>query len=206
MDSLNISQYASRQVRALSGGNQRKLSVALALIGSPTLVLLDEPSTGMDPESRRNLWEVIRASSKWRTVVLTSHSMEECEALCQSLAIMVNGQFCCLGNIQHLKSRFGSGYSVHLRAAENRASDLSDFMRKELPHAVLAEAHGLDMRYTISREHTADGMEILADTFQKLEDLGRASGLNEYSISQTMLEEVFLHFAHGQEEQGSRSR
>ena len=201
MDSLNISQYADRQARALSGGNQRKLSVALALIGSPTLVLLDEPSTGMDPESRRNLWEVIRASSKWRTVVLTSHSMEECEALCQSLAIMVNGQFRCLGNIQHLKNRFGSGYSVHLRAKENRASDLGNFMSRELPHAELAEAHGLDMRYTISREQMEEGMGLLADTFQKLEDKGNSVGLEEYSISQTMLEEVFLHFAHEQEDQ-----
>ena len=201
MDSLNISQYADRQARALSGGNQRKLSVALALIGSPTLVLLDEPSTGMDPESRRNLWEVIRASSKWRTVVLTSHSMEECEALCQSLAIMVNGQFRCLGNIQHLKNRFGSGYSVHLRAKENRSSDLGNFMSRELPHAELAEAHGLDMRYTISREQMEEGMGLLADTFQKLEDKGDAVGLEEYSISQTMLEEVFLHFAHEQEDQ-----
>jgi len=77
---MSLTKYADRQAGTYSGGNKRKLSVAIALIGEPAVVLLDEPSTGMDPEARRFMWDVISASTKGRTIVLTSHSMEECEA------------------------------------------------------------------------------------------------------------------------------
>ena len=89
-----------------SGGNKRKLSTAIALVGNPRIVLLDEPTTGMDPTTRRYLWNVvIGVVEEGRRVVLTSHSMEECEALCTRLAIMVNGSFKCLGGVQHLKNK-----------------------------------------------------------------------------------------------------
>ncbi|KAG7263275.1 hypothetical protein CRUP_000329, partial [Coryphaenoides rupestris] len=88
-----------------SGGNKRKLSTAMALIGCPPVIFLDEPTTGMDPKARRFLWDCILSIIRdGRSVVLTSHSMEECEALCTRMAIMVNGRFKCLGSIQHLKS------------------------------------------------------------------------------------------------------
>jgi len=70
-----------------SGGNKRKLSVAIAMIDNPPLVFLDEPSTGMDPESKRSMWNVINWVMKDRTVILTTHSMEEVEALSTKLAI-----------------------------------------------------------------------------------------------------------------------
>ena len=89
-----------------SGGNKRKLSTAIALVGNPPIVLLDEPTTGMDPTTRRYLWDVLTGIvQEGRSIVLTSHSMEECEALCTRLAIMVNGSFKCLGSIQHLKNK-----------------------------------------------------------------------------------------------------
>ena len=89
-----------------SGGNKRKLSTAIALVGNPPIVLLDEPTTGMDPTTRRYLWNVLTAVvEEGGSIVLTSHSMEECEALCTRLTIMVNGSFKCLGSIQHLKNK-----------------------------------------------------------------------------------------------------
>nr|KAG5685402.1 hypothetical protein BaRGS_010208 [Batillaria attramentaria] len=95
------------------GGNRRKLSTAIALVGHPHFILLDEPSSGMDAGAKRVLWEVlsdVRASG--RTLLLTSHSMEECEALCTKVAIMVNGSFVCLGSTQHLKTKFAQGYTL----------------------------------------------------------------------------------------------
>ena len=98
-----------------SGGNKRKLSTAIALVGNPPIVLLDEPTTGMDPTTRRYLWDVVIGVIKeGRSVVLTSHSMEECEALCTRLAIMVNGSFKCLGSIQHLKNKWGFALILQL--------------------------------------------------------------------------------------------
>ncbi|CAM9264569.1 unnamed protein product, partial [Heterosigma akashiwo] len=100
-------------------GNRRKLSaVALALIGSPAVAFLDEPSTGMDPGARRALWDQIqgaRAEDPRRAVVLTTHSMEEAEALCHRIGIMVNGRLCCIGTPQHLRSKFGRGFEASSR-------------------------------------------------------------------------------------------
>jgi ABC-type multidrug transport system ATPase subunit len=87
-------------------------------VGDPAVVFLDEPSSGMDPVSRRGMWNLITDSVSERdmSVVLTTHSMEECEALCGRIGVMVAGTFVCLGSIQHVKSRFGQGtytLSIH---------------------------------------------------------------------------------------------
>ncbi|POM73056.1 ABCA1 lipid exporter [Phytophthora palmivora] len=109
---LNLSDFEHKLAGSLSGGNKRKLSVAIAMIGNPAIIFLDEPSTGMDPVSRRFMWDVIADIStrgKESTIVLTTHSMEECEALCSRVGIMVGGRLRCYGSVQHLKSRFGDG-------------------------------------------------------------------------------------------------
>jgi ATP-binding cassette subfamily A (ABC1) protein 3 len=107
---MNLKKHARKPVYAYSGGNKRKLSAAVALIGDPSIILLDEPTTGMDPKARRHFWNAIsQFRDHGKPIILTSHSMEECEALCTRLAIMVNGKFKCLGSIQHLKSKFGAG-------------------------------------------------------------------------------------------------
>ncbi|PWA20139.1 hypothetical protein CCH79_00020528, partial [Gambusia affinis] len=102
---LSLLKYADKRAGSYSGGNLRKLSTAISLIGAPPVVFLDEPTTGMDPRARRALWNCIHSVIKeGRSIVLTSHSMEECEALCTRMAIMVNGRFRCLGSVQHLKN------------------------------------------------------------------------------------------------------
>ncbi|OWZ10303.1 ABC transporter [Phytophthora megakarya] len=109
---LNLGDFENKLAGSLSGGNKRKLSVAIAMIGNPAIIFLDEPSTGMDPVSRRFMWDVIADIStrgKESTIVLTTHSMEECEALCSRVGIMVGGRLRCYGSVQHLKSRFGDG-------------------------------------------------------------------------------------------------
>merc|ERR1719458_2429180 len=99
-----------------SGGNKRKLNVALALIGRQKVMLLDEPTTGVDPAARRKIWETINNIRKSGTsIILTSHSMEECEALCDRLAIIVRGSFQCLGGPQHIKSKFGQGFQIIIK-------------------------------------------------------------------------------------------
>lgn len=113
----------------MSGGNKRKLSVALALLGNPPIILLDEPSAGMDPKARRFLWTVIgkRRSDDRGLVVLTTHSMEEAEALSTKMGIMVRGGvFKCLGSSQHLKNKFGQGFEVELRIKSSTSSNSGD--------------------------------------------------------------------------------
>lgn len=113
---LNFIRHIDKKVEEYSGGNKRKLSTAIALIGNPAVIYLDEPTTGMDPGAKRHLWNVIcRVRDSGKSIVLTSHSMEECEALCTRLAIMVNGEFKCLGSTQYLKNKFSNGYSLSVK-------------------------------------------------------------------------------------------
>ncbi|EGW08751.1 ATP-binding cassette sub-family A member 13 [Cricetulus griseus] len=103
---LHLEPHVDKPVAVYSGGTRRKLSTALALVGKPDILLLDEPSSGMDPCSKRYLWQTITQEVQdGCAAVLTSHSMEECEALCTRLAIMVDGSFRCLGPPQHIKNR-----------------------------------------------------------------------------------------------------
>ncbi|KAG7399525.1 hypothetical protein PHYBOEH_008650 [Phytophthora boehmeriae] len=127
MHQMNLDDFENKLAGTLSGGNKRKLSVAIALIGSPPIVFLDEPSTGMDPVSRRFMWNVIAAISTQRkesTIILTTHSMEECEALCTRVGIMVGGRLRCLGSVQHLKNRFGDGLMLELKLQPTPMHDI----------------------------------------------------------------------------------
>ncbi|XP_008580998.1 PREDICTED: ATP-binding cassette sub-family A member 13-like, partial [Galeopterus variegatus] len=113
---LHLEAHVDKPVATYSGGTKRKLSTALALVGKPDILLLDEPSSGMDPCSKRYLWQTImKEVQEGCAAVLTSHSMEECEALCTRLTIMVNGSFKCLGSPQHIKNRYGWGYNIRVK-------------------------------------------------------------------------------------------
>lgn len=106
-----------------SGGMKRRLSLAIATIGDPQIVFLDECSTGVDPVARREIWELVSnmvagrnvAPDERTSVILTTHSMEECEALCPRIGIMANGRLRALGSAQHLKNKFGKGYQIELK-------------------------------------------------------------------------------------------
>ncbi|MCD7471869.1 hypothetical protein HAX54_012613 [Datura stramonium] len=93
-----------------SGGMKRQLSVAIALVGDPKLVILDEPTTGMDQINRRHVWDIIENAKKGRAVILTTHSMEEADVLSDRIAIMAKGRLRCIGTSIRLKSKFGSGF------------------------------------------------------------------------------------------------
>ncbi|GLD55049.1 retinal-specific ATP-binding cassette transporter-like protein [Lates japonicus] len=192
---LGLSEYAGQSAGTYSGGNKRKLSTAIAMIGCPALVLLDEPTTGMDPLSRRFLWNsIMSVIQDRRAVVLTSHSMEECEALCTRLAIMVNGSFKCLGTIQHLKYKFGDGYVVtmKIRAAKpGCAPDLNPaeaFMESTFPGCIQREKHYNTLQYKISSSSLARIFQMVLANKDKL-------NIEDYSVSQTTLDQVFVNFA-----------
>ncbi|CAO2641511.1 ATP-binding cassette sub-family A member 7 [Lemmus lemmus] len=200
---LGLPSYADRLAGTYSGGNKRKLAAALALVGDPAVVFLDEPTTGMDPSARRFLWNsLLSVVREGRSVVLTSHSMEECEALCTRLAIMVNGRFRCLGSAQHLKGRFGAGHTLTLRVPPDRHEPAIAFLKATFPGAQLREAHGSRLRFQLP----PGGGCTLARIFRELAAQGKDHGVEDFSVSQTTLEEVFLHFSkdQGEEEEDSQ--
>ncbi|TSK13580.1 Retinal-specific ATP-binding cassette transporter [Bagarius yarrelli] len=153
----------------------------------------DEPTSGMDPHSRRFLWNAIMSVIQdGRAVVLTSHRhvvMEECEALCTRLAIMVNGRFKCLGTIQQLKYKFGDGYVVTMKiraAGVGSSPDLGPaegFIESNFPSCVRREKHYNTLQYEISSSSLARVFQLLADNKHRL-------NIEDYSVSQTTLDQV----------------
>lgn len=195
--SLLLEPHADKLVRNYSGGNKRKLSAGMALIGGPPVIFLDEPSTGMDPVARRLLWDAVtRTRESGKAIIITSHSMEECEALCTRLAVMVNGQFKCLGSPQHLKSKFGSGYTLlakmHIETElEDRDLQLfKDFIESTFPGSQLKDEHQGMVHY-----HLTDKTLTWAQVFGTLEAAKEKYHIEDYCVSQISLEQVFLSFA-----------
>uniref|UniRef100_A0A8C4JVZ9 ATP binding cassette subfamily A member 4 n=1 Tax=Dromaius novaehollandiae TaxID=8790 RepID=A0A8C4JVZ9_DRONO len=190
---LGLPTYADQLAGTYSGGNKRKLSAAIALIGCPPLVLLDEPTTGMDPQSRRLLWDsIVSVLRDGRAVVLTSHSMEECEALCTRLAIMVKGTFKCLGTIQQLKYKFGDGYIVTLKIKAPKSglppdpTPAEQFIRINFPGSLQREKHYNMLQYQICSSSLAKIFRLIISNKENLH-------IEEYSISQTTLDQDVLH-------------
>ena len=124
---FDLLPFAGKLAGRLSGGNKRKLSVAIALIGDPPIIFLDEPSTGVDPIAKRYMWRVISRVATERkqcSIILTTHSMEEVAALSTNIGIMVGGRLRCLGSAQELRSAHGAGFSLELRLAPATKDDV----------------------------------------------------------------------------------
>uniref|UniRef100_A0A673CYV6 P-type phospholipid transporter n=1 Tax=Sphaeramia orbicularis TaxID=375764 RepID=A0A673CYV6_9TELE len=193
---LGLVKYSTKSAGTYSGGNKRKLSTAMALIGCPPVIFLDEPTTGMDPKARRFLWDcILSVIREGRSVILTSHSMEECEALCTRMAIMVNGRFKCLGSIQHLKNRFGDGYTVIVRVGGSPPilKPVEDFVEQTFPGSVLKEKHHNTLQYQLPYTQSA-----LAHIFSQFTIHQQRLNVEDYSVSQTTLDQVFVNFARHQ--------
>ena len=130
---MALTEFTNKIAGRLSGGNKRKLSVAISMLGNPPIILLDEPSTGMDPEARRFMWSVIhKMSTKGRksSIILTTHSMDEAETLCKRMGIMVNGEFVCLGTANQIKETYGYGYECNLRIKPNSQEEQFEILDK----------------------------------------------------------------------------
>uniref|UniRef100_A0A667I5F0 ABC transporter domain-containing protein n=1 Tax=Lynx canadensis TaxID=61383 RepID=A0A667I5F0_LYNCA len=202
LNSMQLELHTDKLIITYSRGTKRRLSTAIALMGNTSVILLDEPSTGMDPGARRLLWDAVtwtRESGK--TIIITSHRMEECDAFCTRLAIMVEGKFMCLGSPQHLKSKFGNIYvlkiKVKIDAQEDKLNDLKFFITMTFPGSVLKHENQGILNYYIPSKDNSWGK-----VFGILEEAKEKFNLEDYSISQITLEQVFLIFANPENTEG----
>ncbi|CAD5115360.1 DgyrCDS4339 [Dimorphilus gyrociliatus] len=200
-----LQNFANKRCGEYSGGNKRKLSTGMALIGDPPVILLDEPTAGMDPVARRSLWNTLnRIRTSGRSLILTSHSMDECEALCTRLAIMVNGQFRCLGSTQELKCKFGQGFTVIMKLSPpSQANHTScpiraviDFIDKTWPGSTLIDSHEDMVHYNIPAT-----VAKWSQLFGIIERERLRLRIEDYIVSQTTLEQVFLNLTKYQRSQ-----
>ncbi len=135
IDQVGLTAKAGSRVKALSGGQRRRLDVALGVVGRPSLVFLDEPTTGFDPEARRQFWELIRGlAAGGTTILLTTHYLDEAEALADRVAVIAGGRIVATGTPATLGGRASAKASVSWRAQEGRRTELTD-----TPTALIAE-------------------------------------------------------------------
>ncbi|EAN79574.1 ABC transporter, putative [Trypanosoma brucei brucei TREU927] len=183
----DLTKYRKSLAGELSGGNRRKLSLAVALVGGPGVIFLDEPTAGMDPIARRKIWSVIERAACQCAVVLTTHHLEEVEALAHRVAIMKDGTMRCVGRNAHLKDKYGAGYEMHICVAEGELPALvREFVDRQFAGATLRECKGRQLVYALPRSTS------LADAFRTLESSKDLLGIVDYSVSQATIERVFL--------------
>lgn len=130
---MDLKSYEDTRAGQLSGGNRRKLSVSMAIMGNPPLIFLDEPSTGVDPQAKRFMWNIVSKIStqqKKSAVILTTHSMEEAEALCTKMGIMVRGEFKCFGGATHIKDKYGTGFELEVKIRTLSDQEVDELVQK----------------------------------------------------------------------------
>ena len=187
LEGVSLVEAGDRVAGAYSGGMKRRLQVACALMGSPAAVMLDEPSTGLDPASRSKLWETILAAKAASTIMLTTHSMEEADVLSDRIAIMAGGVLKTLDEPANLVSRFGAGYKIALSIQDARHEAAEAFMAQHLPKATLLNKVGAMINYEMVR---ADAQ--LADMLEMFMKQDAAdTGIADWAVSGSTLEQVF---------------
>ncbi|KAK6920841.1 hypothetical protein RJ641_014519 [Dillenia turbinata] len=199
LEEVRLIDAAKRRAGSYSGGMKRRLSVAIALIGDPKLVILDEPTTGMDPISRRHVWDIIQNAKRGRCIILTTHSMEEADILSDRIGIMAKGRLRCIGTSTRLKSRFGSGFIVNVSFTGSNIANVVT----TASHEAVKQFFKYHLNVKPKEEHKAfltfivpnRGGGHLTAFFEELENRQRDLEIADIQISLTTLEEVFLNIS-----------
>ncbi|HKP82630.1 MAG TPA: ATP-binding cassette domain-containing protein [Pyrinomonadaceae bacterium] len=188
LDRFKLSDRANQMVRGFSGGMMQRLSIARAMMHDPQVLFLDEPSAGLDPQTRLLLWEIIREYNQTgKTILLTTHNMEEADALCQRLAIIDHGRKIALGTPAELKASVPGGFLLRLRFATHSPELLERL--KTLTGVTEVRAHdgnenGVDVYADRGGSLVSEIANIAATTSVELSDV---------HISEPSLENLFLH-------------
>jgi len=180
---LGVWEARDRRFEALSGGMKRRVGISMALVSDPELLFLDEPTTGLDPQARRETWEVIRRLKKMgKTVVLTSHYMEEVEALSDRAAVIVQGTIIAKDTVDVLISQYGGGFKVNVANGDKRIEELFT----QLAETVISHEKGVTGTFQTRQEAS----KALASVYQ----LG-----DQYTvdITEPSMDDVFSQLAGG---------
>lgn len=188
LQSVSLEEKAKAWVGKLSGGQKQRLSVACAIVGDPELLFLDEPTTGLDPQSRRQLWEIIRGfKDAGRTVLITTHYMDEAERLCDRVAIVDHGRVIALGTPRELIASLGGEHVIEVTLEENGPTIAPDQLA-DLPSVTSASAENGSLVLSVGEPHV-----VLPALLDRLNALG--GRLANLTTRHASLEDVFVKLA-----------
>jgi len=188
LNSVQLLDAKDKLVSELSGGMKRRLSVAISLVGNPKVIFMDEPTTGLDPDSRRSLWEVLLQVKPGKCLILTTHSMEEADVLSDRIGIMSRGELKVIGSNVHLKNKYGEGYSLKVNFDEHNESQVKDYISHIIPSAKLTEEMPGNLTYQISSQSF-----VMSELLNNFIGANKNDLIKDWGISQTTLEDVFLN-------------
>ncbi|KAG0371471.1 hypothetical protein BGX24_001628 [Mortierella sp. AD032] len=211
--SVSLTKLRDRQVKGLSGGERRRVSIAIALLGDNRVIFFDEPSTGLHPEVRRVIWDIVNRVKVNRTVVLTTHSMEEADILVDRIAIMTNGQLRCIDTSLHLKELYGSGFRLNITSKPGQLDQACQSVEDHLMRRIGLSHRRIDnftnssvFEFDIAqvangRQWQQDGIVNrrgeLSSIFHLLSQPDLFPAVEDWGISQMTLEDVFVKIVTG---------
>jgi ATP-binding cassette, subfamily A (ABC1), member 5 len=189
---LGSEEVYARYAKHLSGGMRRRLSIASALLCSPKVFLLDEPTTGLDPSTRSSIWNLVTSlATPDRAMIITTHMMIEADTLCNRIAIVSKGELKVVATQQHLKDNYGSGYLLQLNLVNSspRHQEIAmAFVREHLHHdAVLQVKQAKTLRINLPRDLNLNQVFVALYNPEI-----RPDSINQFLLSQSSLEDVFI--------------
>lgn len=184
---VGLEEKADAHVRTLSGGQKQRLSLGCALVGDPELLFLDEPTTGLDPQSRHQTWEIVEGlKERGRTVLLTTHYMEEAARLCDRVAVVDYGKVIALGTPRELIASLGAEHVIEFAVSDQAATALPDSVLSALPSVEGVAHDGVHWRLTVREVHRAVPALLAALAERGLEPMHLAT-------HSATLEDVFMN-------------
>ena len=193
---MRLTEDKNKRTGALSGGMARKLSVCLAFLGSPRLVILDEPTAGVDPSSRAEIWDFLATEKARRCILLSTHHMDEAEVLGDRIAMIDHGHLLCVGTLQYLKSFFNLRYSLVLEKkadfTEMEEAELKMLMESNLEDCSSTTVGKKDIKYSISIDSLEAEHSPVTSIMEELENNKDKFGISSYGLTAPSLEQLFL--------------
>jgi ABC-2 type transport system ATP-binding protein len=183
---VGLEEKAAAHVRTLSGGQKQRLSLGCALVGDPDVLFLDEPTTGLDPQSRHQTWEIVEGlKQRGRTVLLTTHYMEEAARLCDRVAVVDYGKVIALGTPRELIASLGAEHFIEFSVGERASANLDESVLRALPTVEQVSHEGANWRLTVREVHRAVPALLAALAEQGAET-------NHLATHSATLEDVFM--------------
>jgi ABC-type multidrug transport system ATPase subunit len=231
LNSTDLWQVQNEQAKCLSGGLQRRLCVALAFVGGSKLIILDEPTSSVDPVARRGIWDLIAHQKRSRTVLLTTHHLDEADILSDQVAIIHRGRLLCSGSPLLLRSQHGCGYQLTVSRqgtsqveagdsdsgrASNEYMDETDsssppsekllsFVKCLIPNASLMEDFGYEVALALPYQSPSGENHDYGTFFRCLDSNLKSLGFASYGLSSTTLEDVFISLCNQEEERQAKN-